>query len=249
MKTLQEIKNTGEDLDNILEFKDKSLTDPPMILLLKRKAIRLFPSGAKVALYHSDKLGIDVSIPYVQNKEKDKEVAGLTAEETLTEEAHDAMFGEYIAVLQKHYETGSKHTDHPELSKLKHKIINKYGKEAHHNFHSAAEHYLNGNYAKAARHYMKFEKKIDENFEEFVDKKYLEEGAIHKLHQIVSSKQGGTVNFKNGATARVEFPQAAHIMKLYSQLTPENKAKIEKLVNDSPAGLSKVADFAADNLK
>lgn len=248
MKTLQEIKTDADTLDNILEFNDRK-GDLPMMLLLKRKAVRLFPSGAKVALYHNDRLGIDISIPYNTNATNGKEVAGLNTEEFIIETTHDDLFGNYTEALKKHYEVGSKYTDHPELSKLKQKIVNKYGKEAHSHFHAAAEHMLNGEIAKAARRYAKFERKINENYEEYLDKDFLEEGAIHKLHHIASSKQGGTVNFKNGATARVEYPQAAHIMKLHSMCTPENKQKVERLVNDSPAGLSKVADFAQENLK
>ena len=246
MKTLSEIKNG--DREQILEFKDK-LTDPPMILLLRRKAIRLFPNGERVALYHSDKLGLDVSIPYSTNKH-DKGVSGTAvAEETFFESEHDDLFGNYTEALKKHYEAGSKHTDHPELSKLKQKIINKYGRDAHGHLHAAAEHILNGEMTKAARRYSKFERKINENFEEFLDEEFIGEGVIHKLHHIVSTKQAGTVNFKSGATARVEYPQASHIMKLHSTVNPENKSKIENLVNASPAGLSRVAEFAAQNLK
>jgi hypothetical protein len=38
--------------------------DPPIVLVLKRKSIRLFPDGARVALYYSDKLNRFFSVPY-----------------------------------------------------------------------------------------------------------------------------------------------------------------------------------------
>jgi len=38
--------------------------DPPIVLMLKRKSIRLFPDGARVALYYSDKLNRFFSVPY-----------------------------------------------------------------------------------------------------------------------------------------------------------------------------------------
>lgn len=38
--------------------------DPPPILMMRRKSIRLFPNGQKVALYYIDKLNKYVSIPY-----------------------------------------------------------------------------------------------------------------------------------------------------------------------------------------
>ena len=203
MKKLQEFKS-----GNIIEEAVKN-PDPPMVLILKRKAIRLFPSGERVALYHSDKLGIDVSIPYNPAK-KSKDVGAVSEE--ITESVHDDLFGNYTEALKKHLETGSIHTDHPELSKLKMKSINKYGKEAHKHLHSAAEHYLNGNVAKAARHYSKFERMVNEKFEEILDADFVSE-SIHHLNRIVASKQDGEIAFANGAKHKLSHAQASHIIK------------------------------------
>jgi hypothetical protein len=38
--------------------------DPPMVLIMKRKAVRLFPNGQRVALYHVDKINKYVTVPY-----------------------------------------------------------------------------------------------------------------------------------------------------------------------------------------
>jgi hypothetical protein len=38
--------------------------EPPVVLVLKRKSIRLFPHGDKVAIYKNDRLGIKFTIPY-----------------------------------------------------------------------------------------------------------------------------------------------------------------------------------------
>jgi len=38
--------------------------DPPAILIMRRKSIRQFPNGQKVAMYHIDKLNKYVTIPY-----------------------------------------------------------------------------------------------------------------------------------------------------------------------------------------
>lgn len=38
--------------------------DPPFVLVLKRKAIRLYPNQMKVAIYYNDKLGRYFSVPY-----------------------------------------------------------------------------------------------------------------------------------------------------------------------------------------
>jgi hypothetical protein len=38
--------------------------DPPPVLIMKRKSIRLFPNGKRVALYYVDKINKYVTIPY-----------------------------------------------------------------------------------------------------------------------------------------------------------------------------------------
>lgn len=38
--------------------------DPPAILLLKRKSVRQFPDGQRVALYYVEKLDKYVTVPY-----------------------------------------------------------------------------------------------------------------------------------------------------------------------------------------
>ena len=67
MKTLSKFYSETEecniDKSNILE--DLSFkTDPPNLIVLKRKAIRVFPDGRKVALYYADKINQYVTIPY-----------------------------------------------------------------------------------------------------------------------------------------------------------------------------------------
>lgn len=62
--------------------------DPPVILVIKRKAVRLYPDGTRIALYWSDKIKRAFSIPYgpmvdtpVQAEEYIKEL--VEAEEIL----------------------------------------------------------------------------------------------------------------------------------------------------------------------
>jgi hypothetical protein len=38
--------------------------DPPAILIMKRKSIRQFPNGQRVAMYHIEKLNKFITIPY-----------------------------------------------------------------------------------------------------------------------------------------------------------------------------------------
>jgi hypothetical protein len=56
--------------------------DPPVVLVIKRKAVRLYPDGTRIALYWSDKIKRAFSIPYgpmvdapVQAEEYIKELA------------------------------------------------------------------------------------------------------------------------------------------------------------------------------
>jgi hypothetical protein len=48
---------------------DESISkEPPFIIILKRKAIRLYPNGMKVAVYHNEKLNKDFAIPFSQDQ-------------------------------------------------------------------------------------------------------------------------------------------------------------------------------------
>lgn len=55
-------------------------SDPPPIVLLRRKAIRIYPDGKKVALYYADKLDKYIPIPY-EDMSKDKDDENLAVSE------------------------------------------------------------------------------------------------------------------------------------------------------------------------
>lgn len=52
-----------EDIEAVI-VEAKDFKDPPPVLLLKRKAIRLYDNDTRVALYHNDKLDKYFSIPF-----------------------------------------------------------------------------------------------------------------------------------------------------------------------------------------
>jgi hypothetical protein len=79
MKKLSELRGT------LKENEQGKLPDPPPMLLLRRKAIRVFPNGQRIALYQNDKLGLDVSVPYFPGKLGRKEIPSVTKEEFLGE--------------------------------------------------------------------------------------------------------------------------------------------------------------------
>lgn len=56
-----------EELPNLLgeAVKQKPL-DPPAVLLMKRKSVRQYPNGQRVALYYVDKINKYVTVPYTE---------------------------------------------------------------------------------------------------------------------------------------------------------------------------------------
>jgi hypothetical protein len=87
MKKLSEIKGT------LKEGKLGKLPDPPPMIMMRRKAIRIFPNGLRVALYHNDKLDLDVSVPYHSGDFENKELpyAKMAKEENSFEALHESI--------------------------------------------------------------------------------------------------------------------------------------------------------------
>jgi hypothetical protein len=59
----------------------ESLGNIPFILVLKRKAIRMYPDGTKVALYYNEKLNKYFSVPYTDSKTLDAVIQSEGVEE------------------------------------------------------------------------------------------------------------------------------------------------------------------------
>ena len=53
-----------EDIDGMPGVFTSKPSDPPQILIMRRKSIREFPNGQRVALYQIDKLNRYITIPY-----------------------------------------------------------------------------------------------------------------------------------------------------------------------------------------
>lgn len=58
------MKSFSEFVGKRIDEAQSSPHDPPAVLIMRRKAIRLFPNGQKVALYQVDKLNKYVTLPY-----------------------------------------------------------------------------------------------------------------------------------------------------------------------------------------
>lgn len=66
MKSLSDFvvsDTVAEEIEQLEEKKSRP-HDPPAILIMRRKSIRQFPNGQRVALYYVDKLKKFVTIPY-----------------------------------------------------------------------------------------------------------------------------------------------------------------------------------------
>lgn len=82
---------------------NEAVGDPPFILILKRKAIRLFPNGTKIALYQNDKTGMMFSVPY------NTEMPSVVQAEQI-EEAVDVV-GQLKKIKDKHQMATINHKD------------------------------------------------------------------------------------------------------------------------------------------
>jgi hypothetical protein len=95
-----DIESDTKDKQDIKE--DLMKGDPPFVLVLKRKAIRMYPDGTRVALYWNDTLKKYFSVPY----EDKKGVNGIIqTEET---EKKEEMPKEIMAQLQYIKDLGEK---------------------------------------------------------------------------------------------------------------------------------------------
>ena len=65
MQRIHQLKTLKEFRSEVLkeEHHDKSM-DPPNMLVMKRKSIRVFPNDQRVALYYVDKINKYVTVPY-----------------------------------------------------------------------------------------------------------------------------------------------------------------------------------------
>ncbi len=72
-KTRQAVREETED--SSIQITEEAIQgDPPFVLVLKRKAFRLYPNGLKVAVYYNDKLGKFFSVPYFTDKNMDNPI-------------------------------------------------------------------------------------------------------------------------------------------------------------------------------
>jgi len=100
----------GDDPDAVKEEVSylQESHDPPFVLVLKRKAIRLYPDGTKIALYYSDRLKRIFTIPY--NTEDKVSIQAQQEEVEQMEEAVDAI-GQLQKIKDTHQHGTVNHKD------------------------------------------------------------------------------------------------------------------------------------------
>ena len=94
---------------------EATFNDPPMILVLKRRGVRIFPDGKRVALYQNEKLGMSFTVPY-SSAGPEKELVGVS------EDVEDVMESlEQVAkyAQQDNVTSHAKHFKFADGSKLK----------------------------------------------------------------------------------------------------------------------------------
>lgn len=155
-KARQSVK---EETEEYIEESSHETDKLPPVLILKRKAIRLFPNNVKVAIYHSDKLNRSFALPMT-----DLSISSVT------EEVEPA--------------------DAPK-----------------------------------------------------------EGGVISTLRQIIKGKAANVVEFKDGKKMKVDMYSAKAILMVYDAVNPENKTKMDQMLNKDKHGFIKVADFAFSRAK
>jgi hypothetical protein len=91
-RTRQAVREETED--HIVEEESKvKRADPPVMLLLKRKAIRIYPDQTKVALYYNSKLNKHFTVPYGDGIDSSIQAEEVELEEAVMDSLHKIVAG------------------------------------------------------------------------------------------------------------------------------------------------------------
>jgi hypothetical protein len=85
-------ENEPIEAEDLTEQKDNKEKDPPFVLMLKRKAIRLYPNNTRIALYYNQKLNKYFSVPY-GNKIDSPIQSEEVIEESVIDQLHNIVAG------------------------------------------------------------------------------------------------------------------------------------------------------------
>lgn len=97
------------DGEQISESVLRDEVNPPPMLVLKRKGIRIFPDGRRVAMYTNDKLGLVFTIPYKGSGTQTEVLPGVQAEEVEHQEIMESFEQLQKYASQEQPKSKSKH--------------------------------------------------------------------------------------------------------------------------------------------
>jgi len=193
--------------------------DPPMLLQMRRMAIRNYPNGERVALYTNPQLSISIAIPYDYTTGKLKPSNMLP----IKENAPHRLYGEWEDEVKSKGATTIQRHRAPlgYAGKSKGHTIAYNGDQV---VGTWSHDYGQGN----------------------VKEEVLQETPMHRINTILRKGEEDEVLFHNGATSRVHPVTAKAVHDLWHKVNSSNKMKLSELINSSPEGLVKVAKFASD---
>ena len=220
-KTRQVVReNIEEEIEEpIILQEDK---DPPLVLVIKRKAIRMYPDGTRIALYYNERLQKYFSVPYQYGSGMD---APIQSEEV-------EQIDELSSNLLDRYKERAKKSSDSLASQGKYKQAN----DRTLNVMKATGKQIEKTTASIRKHLNKEDVEITE-------------AVMDTLHKIVDNKSAQSVKFASGHTRKVDHFTASAITQVHKALNDENKKKFADMVHKSPEHFMKASDFAFKRAK
>jgi hypothetical protein len=220
-KTRQVVReNIEEEIEEpIILQEDK---DPPLVLVIKRKAIRMYPDGTRIALYYNERLQKYFSVPYQYGPGMD---APIQSEEI-------EQIDELSSNLLDRYKERAKKSSDSLASQGKYKQAN----DRTLNVMKATGKQIEKTTASIRKHLNKEDVEITE-------------AVMDTLHKIVDNKSAQSVKFASGHTRKVDHFTASAITQVHKALNDENKKKFADMVHKSPEHFMKASDFAFKRAK
>jgi hypothetical protein len=221
---------------------------PPYVLLLKRKAIRLYPDGTKIALYYNKQINKFFSVPYdtptgtaIQAEEVEHldEISAETQAAYSKASHKDRMThaGNLAASTGQDSNAAQKlKVRNAGLKRISDRIYDKSPKVT-----PAPKTPLKTDYGYGKGRYMGDSVELQGN--------KIEEAVMDQLHKIVNDKQSQSVKFASGHTRKIDHFTASALTQVHKALNDDNKKKFADLVHKSPEHFMKASDFAFKHAK
>jgi len=86
---------TKQAANNLIEENKNEQADPPNILIMRRKSIRMFPNNQRVSLYYVDKINKYVTVPYTSMQWSES----VNQEENLVDYLHYVLENQEVGFI------------------------------------------------------------------------------------------------------------------------------------------------------